>query len=231
MADVYISKKKKTVSSKKNTPKVVKAKKKKTSKTKSKVSRHKLPGHSHNPFSAYIYYPDRVKFINRDPKEKVVLLLRKHPITNLGWVLLVFAMVVAPAFVSIFEFFELLPMGYQVIFILIWYLITTAFAFEEFLAWFFHVNIITDERIIEVDFVNLFYREITDANIDKIEDVTVEVGGGLRTLLNYGDIVIQTAAQIPKIDFEDIPKPDKVAKILRELRIEEEIEKLEGRIR
>jgi hypothetical protein len=231
MADVYISKKKKTVSIAKHSPKVAKAKKIVSKKAKSKASKHKRPGHSHNPFSSYIYYPDRVKFINRDPKEKVVLLLRKHPMTNLGWVLLTFAMIIAPAFITIFEFFELLPMGYQVIFVLIWYLITTAFAFEEFLSWFFHVNIITDERIIEVDFVNLFYREITDANIDQIQDVTVEVGGGVRTLLHFGDIVVQTAAQIPKIDFEDIPQPDKVAKILRELRIEEEIEKLEGRIR
>jgi hypothetical protein len=231
MADVYISKKKKTASAAKRSPKVVKTKKAVPKKAKTKISKHKIPGHSHNPFSSYIYYPDRVKFINRDPKEKVVLLLRKHPITNLGWVLLTFAMVIAPAFITIFEFFELLPMGYQIIFVLIWYLITSAFAFEEFLSWFFHVNIITDERIIEVDFVNLFYREITDANIDQIQDVTVEVGGGIRTLMHFGDIVIQTAAQIPKIDFEDIPQPDKVARILRELRIEEEEEKLEGRIR
>jgi membrane protein YdbS with pleckstrin-like domain len=232
MADVYISKKKKTESiGKKHSPKVIKANSTTSKKVKSSISKHKISGHSHNPFSSYIYYPDRVKFINRDPKEKVVLLLRKHPITNLGWVLLTFAMVVAPAFITIFEFFELLPMSYQIIFVLIWYLITSAFAFEEFLSWFFHVNIITDERIIEVDFVNLFYREITDANIDQIQDVTVEVGGGIRTLMNFGDIVIQTASQIPKIDFEDIPEPDKVAKILRELRIEEEKEKLEGRIR
>jgi len=231
MADVYISKKKKTVSVAKHSPKVVKAKKVTSKKAKPKVSKHKKPGHSHNPFSSYIYYPDRVKFINHDPKEKVVLLLRKHPITNLGWVLLTFAMIITPAFITIFEFFELLPMGYQITFVLIWYLITSAFAFEEFLSWFFHVNIITDERIIEVDFANLFYREITDANIDQIQDVTVEVGGGIRTIMHFGDIVVQTAAQIPKIDFEDIPQPDKVAKILRELRIEEEVEKLEGRIR
>lgn len=232
MADVYISKKKKekTVVKKSSTP-IVRAKKVVSKKERSGIIKHKLPGHSHNPFSAYIYYPDRVKFINRDPKEKVVLFLRKHPITNLGWVVLTFLMVIAPAFISIFDFFELLPAGYQIVFILIWYLITIAFALEEFLKWFFHVNIITDERIIEVDFVNLFYREITDANIDQIQDVTVEMGGGIRTMFRFGDLVIQTAAEIPKINFEDVPEPDKVARILRDLRIEEEVEKLEGRVR
>ena len=106
-----------------------------------------------------------------------------------------------------------------------------SFCLEQFLSWFFHVNIITDERIIEVDFVNLFYREITDCNIDQIQDVTVEVGGGIETFFNYGDILVQTAAEITKIRFEKAPKPDMVARVLRELRIQEEQEKIEGRVR
>jgi hypothetical protein len=57
------------------------------------------------------------------------------------------------------------------------------------------------------------------------------MGGGIRTMFRFGDLVIQTAAEIPKINFEDVPEPDKVARILRDLRIEEEVEKLEGRVR
>jgi hypothetical protein len=193
--------------------------------------RHNLPNHTHNPLSAYSYLPDRVSFINEDPEEKVVLLLRRHPVTNLGWITTSFLMIIAPAFITVLTPLELLPLGFQFILTLVWYLITSAFILEEFLSWFFHVNIVTDERIIEVDFVNLVYREITDANIDQIQDVTVEVGGALRTLLHYGDVIIQTAAQVPKIEFEAVPNPDAVARVLRELRIEEEREKLEGRVR
>ena len=193
--------------------------------------RHKFPGHTHNPLTSYSYLPDRVSFVNEDPEEKVILLLRKHPITNLGWMTLSFMMIIAPSFITILTPVGFLPSEFQFVLILVWYLITSAFILEQFLSWFFHVNIITDERIIEVDFMNLVYREITDANIDKIEDVTVEVGGSFRTLFHYGDVVIQTAAQIPKIKFEAVPNPDKVSKVLRELRIEEEREKLEGRVR
>jgi membrane protein YdbS with pleckstrin-like domain len=136
-----------------------------------------------------------------------------------------------PVFFLFFPLFEALKTLDQIFIIIIWYLIVFAFVFEEFLIWFFHVNIVTDERIIEVDFVNIFYREITDANIDQIQDVTVELGGGLRTLFNFGNVSIQTAAEVPKIKFEAIPKPDDVAKILRDLRVEEEREKIEGRVR
>lgn len=108
---------------------------------------------------------------------------------------------------------------------------TVAFILEQFLGWYFNVNVVTDERIFDVDFANLVYREITDANIDQIQDVTVTIGGVLRTMINYGDVLIQTAAEIPQIDFRGVPKPDTVAKILRELRVEEEQEKIEGRVR
>ncbi len=192
---------------------------------------HGMEGHSHNPLSAYYYYPDNINFINADPEEKVILLLRKHPVTNATWLGIVFLMIIAPSFLSVIAPFELLPSGFQIILTLVWYLITTAFTLEQFLTWFFNVNIVTDERIIDVDFVNLIYREVTDANIDQIQDVTVEVGGALRTYLHYGDVVIQTAAQVPRIEFEAIPNPDKVARVLRDLRIEEEQEKLEGRVR
>jgi len=206
-------------------------KKEKRAKDLKGLRKHKAPGHNHNPLISYSYYPDKIKFINEDPEEKVILLLRKHPTTNINWIFIAFLMIIAPAFLPVFDFFSLLPPGFQFIFTLVWYLITTAYILEQFLSWFFHVNIITDERVIEVDFVNLLYREITEANIDQIQDVTVEVGGALRTFLNFGDVVIQTAAEISKIRFESVPQPDKVAKILRELRIEEEIEKIEGRVR
>ena len=191
----------------------------------------KLPGHTHNSLAAFCYFPDRVKFVNQDPKERVVLMLRKHPITNVPWIFLAFVLLITPAFLPLLSFFELFPGEFQLVFALAWYLVTTAYIFEKFLSWYFHVNIVTDERIIEVDFLHLVYREITDANIDQIQDVTVEVSSAVRTTFNYGDIIIQTAAQIPKIEFEAVPQPDRVAKILRDLRIEEEVEKLEGRIR
>lgn len=192
---------------------------------------HQLPGHTHNPLSAYCYYPDSVEFENRDPQEKVILLLRKHPITNLGWIIFTFILLIAPSFFSALPFIESVPTRFRIVGVLIWYLVTAGFVYEKFLSWFYSVNIVTDERLFDVEFVNLIYRKMTDAEIEKIQDVTVRMGGAVRAMFNYGDIIIQTAAEIPEIEFEAVPEPDKVAKILRELRVEEEQEKLEGRVR
>ncbi len=236
MPDIFVADKEKKPPSAKSARKVkkkppVKKQNEGLEHPKTHRERKKLLGHTHNPLASFIFYPDRVEFINRDPEEEVILLLRRHPITNLGWIVIASLMLIAPSFLPLFSLFDILPERFQTVFVMVWYLITTAFIFEEFLSWYFHVNIITDERIIEVDFAHLIYREITDANIDQIQDVTVEIGSAARTMFNYGDIIIQTAAQIPKIEFEAVPQPDRVARILRELRLEEEIEKLEGRVR
>lgn len=195
--------------------------------------RHGLPGHTHNVLASYFFYPEpgKVDFMNKDPQETIILLVRRHPITNIPWILMAFILIIAPAFVSVLPFFEGFPARFQLILPIIWYMITTAFILEKFLTWFFNVNIITDERIIDVDFVNLLYRDISDADIEQIQDVTVKVGGAIRTIFNYGDVFIQTAAEVPEIVFEAIPHPDRVTKLLRELRVEEQQEKLEGRVR
>jgi hypothetical protein len=82
-----------------------------------------------------------------------------------------------------------------------------------------------------VDFYNLVDRDISDANIEDIQDVTSSIRGAIRTSFDYGDIFIQTSAEVPELDFEAVPHPDEVAKILRDLRVEEEQEKIEGRVR
>ncbi|HSX48989.1 MAG TPA: hypothetical protein VLE44_01905 [Candidatus Saccharimonadales bacterium] len=181
-----------------------------------------LPGHNHNPLSSYCYFPHHVNFINQEPDEKIVLLVRRHVITNLGWIILVILMSFAPGVLKTFPLLDFLPARFQMVAILIWYLLTLAIAIQGFLSWFFSVNIITNKRVIDVDFDNLIYRKITDAEITHIEDATVQMGSVVRTLFNFGDIVIQTAAEIPEVTFDAVPYPDRIDKILSELRMEAE---------
>jgi uncharacterized membrane protein YdbT with pleckstrin-like domain len=192
---------------------------------------HSHQFHSHSPLASYCYFPSNIRFVAKDSNERIVLFLRRHPITNLGWILISILMFSAPMVLSSFPLLSFLPENFQFVAVLGWYMISIAFAFESFLNWFFSVYIVTDERIFDVDFINLIYREISEANIDQIQDVTTRMGGVIRTMFNYGDVYIQTASEIPRIEFEAVPHPDQVAKILRELRVEEEQEKIEGRVR
>lgn len=183
-----------------------------------------------NPLSAYMVKP-KVHFETQEREEKVVLLLRRHAITNIRWILTATFLVIVPWLWSVFPFFAVLPQRFQMMLAIIWYLFIIAYILEHFLSWYYNVQIITDERIVDVDFHSLLYKEVSETKIENIQDVTFVMGGAPRALFNYGTVYIQTAGEKREFDFEDIPHPDRVAKILNELILEEEKEKIEGRVR
>ncbi len=184
-----------------------------------------------NPLSPFGFLPENVDFETRDKEEKVVLILRRHPITNLRWVFIAILLSLAPLLLSYFPIIDFLPPNFRLVSLIGWYMIVFAFVFENFLSWFFGVNIITDERVVDIDFYNLIYKEVSDTNIDKIQDVTYRVGDVLGTLLNYGDVLIQTAGEVPRFELNLVPRPERVVEILQKLKEEEEQEKIEGRVK
>lgn len=196
------------------------------------ADRHHVPGHTHNPFSAFFYRPERIKFETQEKEEKIVLMLRRHPVTNIPWILLAIILVLAPGYILAYvPFLEFLPVRFQFMAMVLYYLMVTAYVIEQALSWFFNVNIITDERIVDVDFRNLIYREITDTRIDKIQEVTHKVGGAFGVMFNFGDVIIQTAGAEIAIEFEDVPNPARVQQILSAAQTEELQEAIEGRVR
>lgn len=193
--------------------------------------KEEFPTQKFNPVSAYCKYPQNVFFEGADEQEQIVLLLRRHWLTNLKWMFIGLVLIIVPLPLVYFPILSFLPERFLVVTVLFWYLVTSAYILEKFISWFFNVYIVTDERVFDVDFYNLVDRDISDANIEDIQDVTSSIRGAIRTSFDYGDIFIQTSAEIPELDFDAVPHPDEVAKILRNLRVEEEQEKLEGRVR
>jgi membrane protein YdbS with pleckstrin-like domain len=232
--DIYVAKKPKS-SKKRKKPAVAKAMagKEKPSNfdvlTKSLKKMGIKPGTY--PLGAFVALPKKVSFETQEKKEKIVLLLRRHWLTNLSWALGAGLMSIAPFFLRASADFKFLPFRFQVIGVIMWYLFVLIFVFEKFLSWFFNVYIITDERIIDVDFYSLIYREISQAKIDRIQDITFKSGGLLMAAFDYGDVYIQTAGETQQIEFEAVPHPNRVVKVLNRLIMEEEKEKIEGRIR
>lgn len=189
------------------------------------------PATSSHLWSAFIPHPSRIRFDTQDKEEEIILLLRAHPITNLPWVALAAMMIGASFLVLKFVNLNFIPGNFILISFLSWYLLTFAFAFSQFLRWFFGVFIITDERVIDIDFPNLLFRSIAQTKIDKIQNVSIKTGGYIRSLFDYGDVLIQSAEAVPQIKFEAVPNPERVAEVLDQLMLEEEQEKIDGRTR
>ncbi|MBN1263435.1 MAG: PH domain-containing protein [Candidatus Pacebacteria bacterium] len=184
-----------------------------------------------HPMAAFVPVPSNWRFETQEKKEKIILLLRRHWFTNLSWFLAGVFFFILPGILFLFVSFDFMPLRFRVVGLVIWYLVLAGYFFERFLNWYFNVFIITDERIIDFDFFGLIYKEVSDAKIEDIQDVTYRVGGFVRNLFDFGDVFFQTSAELPRFEFRDVPQPARVARVLRELITEEEIEKMEGRIR
>lgn len=196
----------------------------------SQVMRNEKP--SNNPFDAFAPKPLTVyAFDSQLDNEQVLLLLRKHPITQLGKILVILIMLLLPLLFPAVDFYQAIPLRFRSAIVILWYLITSGVILEAFLTWYYNAYIVTDERIIDIDFLSLIYKNISAAKIDNIEDITATTGGALQSLVNFGTVKIQTAAANAEFEFEGVPHPNKVTQFLNELLLEEEKEKLEGRVR
>lgn len=191
-----------------------------------------LPPKKGHALSAFLVRPSaNVRFETQEPEEEILMILRAHWLTNIPWVITAVVLFLSPIVLISFPLLEFFPLKFQLMFVVIWYLVLLMFIFEKFLSWFFNMSIITDERIIDVDFINLTTKRVSDADIDKIQDVSYTHDGAFGTIFNYGDVLVQTAAEVNEFVFDRVPDPGKVANILQRLRTEEKQEAIEGRVR
>lgn len=167
-------------------------------------------------FSAYIEQPPNCRFEGQDPGEKILLLLRAHPITNLGWIIGAILLFIAPFFVP--KALQILnislsgvPENLPIIFLIINYLLVLIIVFEGFLNWYFNVYIVTSKNIVDVDFHSLLFKNIDVAPLRNIEDTSSSMGGVLNAIFHFGNVFIQTAGAARNIDFHSVPKPHHVA--------------------
>ena len=182
-------------------------------------------------FSALALFPQKLKFESQDAQEEIILLLRPHLITNIWWLLLTIIMIFVPLFWTELPLISLLPDNHLFVLTLFWYALILTLVFERFLMWFFSVNIVTDERFIDVDFYGLLFKHVSVAQLDKIQDVNYSQKGIMAALFNYGDVLIQTAGELPKFLFNKIPNPERVVKVMSDLVQQEKQEEIEGRVR
>lgn len=169
-------------------------------------------------FSAFNLYPENIDFETKEKEEKIVLMLRQHPIVNLKWIFISILLFLCPSILGKTGLISLLPAGYPLVIIMTWYLVTFAYAIEGFFNWYFNVYFVTTRRVIDVDFYNLINKRVSDAEIEKIQDVSYSTNGPMGTVFNFGSVLIQTAAEIQELSFERVPDPEKVVEILDDLR-------------
>lgn len=174
------------------------------------------------PLTCYAVSPDGVRFETQEPEEDVLLFLRQHIIVLIPGIVLVAILLLTPLLVVPFllRFLTLpvvVPTRYFVVGTAFWYVVTFGVAIMNFLRWYYNIYIVTNKRIVDIDFLHLLYKEFSEARLDKVQDLSFKSGGIFAAFFDYGDVNVETAGETPNIEFDSVPKPAKVVETISEL--------------
>jgi uncharacterized membrane protein YdbT with pleckstrin-like domain len=186
---------------------------------------------SDNLLTSFASFPNKMSFETQDEEEEVILFLRQHPIVNIKWIMIAVLMLTLPSVFSFFPPYANLPTNFQFVMTMGWYMFVFGYTLAKFMGWFFNIYILTDERVVDIDFQNIFFRKISTAKIEEIQDVNIQSSGAFETFFGYGSVFIQTAAEVSQFEFMYVPNPDRVGKIINQMIDQEEQERLEGRVK
>jgi uncharacterized membrane protein YdbT with pleckstrin-like domain len=166
-------------------------------------------------------------FPGQHEDENIILFLRRHWFIFLGRLFMIIIAIAALLFVYFAfsslnhnftesEFHNLLLFGESLATLFIW-----NFFFILWLDFYLDAWIVTNERIINIEQRGFFNRDISELKLTKIQDVTSEIIGVIPTLLNYGNIYVQTAGKEERFNFCQIPDPNYVKNVIVQLQEKE----------
>lgn len=180
-------------------------------------------------FGSLVVTPAKTTFESQDDDEVIMILGRRHFVTNFKWIALSCFAFFVPLFWGEFPMIKTLDYNTGIVLSIVWYCVLLFYVIQSFMLWFYNVYIVTNEELVDVDFFGLLYKNINVTQIGKVEDVNYSQRGVFASFFNYGDVVAQTASEQKSDDrdeesaftFQSVANPDLVAKVISGLMEEE----------
>lgn len=151
-------------------------------------------------------------FEGQEEGERVIAILRRHPLTIFISLSMVSFIALLPI-LGFLIFFSFIVNDLLAIFIFIsslWYMTLWLLAFRFLTLYTLNTVIITDKRIIDRDQHGFFNQKISELHMHRVQDVSIHINGILETVFRFGDVVVQTAASEKQFVFHQMPNPDDI---------------------
>jgi membrane protein YdbS with pleckstrin-like domain len=164
-----------------------------------------------------------ISFPGKREDEKVLLLLRRHWIILLAHGIVSLILLIVPIggalilrnLIPSLQTTTIYP--FLVLLFWIYLMFVWSYFFVGWIDYYLDAWIVTNDRIINIEQNGLFNRVISEQRLYRVQDVTAVVSGPIQTFFNFGKVYIQTAAEMERFVFEDVPEPYQVKKIIIEL--------------
>lgn len=185
-----------------------------------------IPRSRRDLYGGVVVRPKRAAFGTQNKGEKIFVLIRQHWIVNFGWifrtsvylVLPIFLYIVLPFFVEIIGItISGVPARIWAVILLGYYSVILTSAFMNFVDWYYDIFIVTNERIIDLEFSPTIGYKIVEAALVNIQDVKEESREFWGTIFNFGDLKAKTSSDRGVLMLERIPNPTQVRDIVSDL--------------
>jgi hypothetical protein len=161
--------------------------------------------------------------VELQPGEQVVLVCRRHWVVIYPLLALYALVGIVPLVLAVWltgdvesDLSRQLAIGAAVLWAL-------AVAVRAYFAWYRHQHdtwMITNQRIVDSLRRHWFHHQVSSADLIDIQDVSVERSGVLETMLDFGNLRVQTASEMNNFLLARIPSPSTVLTTLDRVRDE-----------
>jgi hypothetical protein len=138
-------------------------------------------------------------YIPMEPGEEMVLKVHRHWLFIVTRLVGLLVMLIAPLVVisvlrmlGVALFADITTPALVTLWAL-WGLVLWALFWQFWTTYYMDIWVITTKRIIDIDYLRLFDRNIAMLRFERVQDVTTHVQGIMGMLLKYGSVVVQTA--------------------------------------
>jgi len=87
-------------------------------------------------------------------------------------------------------------------------LVLWAVFWQFWTTYYMDIWVVTNKRIIDIDYQRLFDRNISIIRLDRVQDIATHVQGIMGTLFRYGSVVVQSAGSEKEFVIDQIANPE-----------------------
>jgi hypothetical protein len=170
--------------------------------------------------SRYVGY----KFPGQKPGESIQLLVRKHWIIDIkiaaifAFLALVPSVVVVVGPILFWDGSLNDSLLVTILGVLVYFLFMLLITYIKWLNEELDIIIVTNERIVAHDQIDLFHRQVSETNIGQVQDVKGIEKGVMGNLFHYGKLEMQTAARDIVFKIDHVREPYNSARVILDLR-------------
>jgi hypothetical protein len=159
-------------------------------------------------------------FIPMEEGEELVIKVHRHWLFIVMRVVMLSVLLITPSvIIQLVEGIGILDFGAvngatRVALWSLWGLVLWAMFWQFWTTYYMDIWVVTNRRIIDIDYQRLFDRNIAILRLDRVQDVATHVKGVVGTLLRYGSVTVQTAGSDKEFVIDQIANPEALRDII-----------------